>query len=70
MTIDIRRSGWQRGQTVHLPVAALLLLLLLLVMIVLASRAMGIDNEESSAWLNLGQWQHQGRLVMTNLCLG
>jgi hypothetical protein len=49
MTIDIRRSGWQRGQTVHLPVAALLLLLLLLVMIVLASRAMGIDNEESSA---------------------
>ena len=50
MAIDIRRSGWQRGQSVHLPVPALLLLLLLLlVMIVLASRAMGIDNEESSA---------------------
>ena len=56
MAIDIRRSGWQRGQSVHLPMSALLrllrLLLLLLVMIVLASmasRAMGIDNEESSA---------------------
>ena len=51
MAIDIRRSGWQRGQSVHLPMPALLLLLLLLllVMIVLASRAMGIDNEESSA---------------------
>ena len=58
-----QRHHWTRTKTFFIKSRSVFTCLL--VMIVVST--MGIDDEESSAWLNLGQWQHQGRLVMTNL---
>ena len=49
MAVDIWRSRWQGGQSVHLPVVLLLLLLLLLLVMIVWPSTMGIDDEESSA---------------------